>query len=186
MVRTCQIATSRLWATAARARLPPRRTADRGKGVAELGATRVLIDGEDLDGPYDLILEGVGGPSLSKAAGAVAPGGTAVSYASSVTQPAQLPPRWFGLAARATVSGLLVFDGLAHSRSGAADLATLAAFVARGRLDPPVSREASWRDAEPLPRALRPSLRVTTLRYSRHTRRGHALRLVRRARRGRG
>ncbi len=52
------------------------------------------------------------------------------------------------------MSGLLIFDELAHIRSAVADLSTLAALVARGRLDPQVSRQASWRDAEPLLRAL--------------------------------
>lgn len=127
---------------------------ERAAGLAALGTTRVLVSGEDLDGPYDLILEGVGGPSLSRAAGVVGPGGTVVSYASSVAQPAELPPRWFGMAPRAKVSGLFIFDELAHTRSGVADLGTLAALVARGRLDPQVTRQASWRDAEPLLRAL--------------------------------
>ncbi|HET6507475.1 MAG TPA: zinc-binding dehydrogenase [Baekduia sp.] len=128
--------------------------ARRQEGLEELGAHAVVdrLDPEG-DGPlYDAILDGVGGPVLGDAIQRLAPGGVAVSYASTIPEPVRYPTRsLFGRAPRASVRGLFLFDELAHTRTGAADLRRLAERIAIGRLDVTPDLLASWREA---PRAV--------------------------------
>jgi NADPH:quinone reductase len=130
------------------------RTPEHGKGLADLGATRLLLEDEELAGPYDLILEGVGGASLGRAAAAVAAGGVVVSYAASAPEPAELPPSWYGLAPGASITGFAIFVDLTRVGGGRADLGILTRLVAAGRVSPEISLEASWRDPQPALRAL--------------------------------
>jgi NADPH:quinone reductase-like Zn-dependent oxidoreductase len=128
--------------------------ARRQEGLKELGADEVLerLDPEDDAPRYDAILDGVGGPILGDAIQRVAPGGTIVSYASTIAEPVTYPGRaLFGEAPRATVRGLLLFPELAHTRTGTSDLTRLAQRIAAGRLDVHVDLTASWREA---PRAV--------------------------------
>jgi NADPH:quinone reductase-like Zn-dependent oxidoreductase len=61
--------------------------ARRTEGLRELGAD-ALIDEIDLNGPtYDVILDAIGGDVLGHAISRVAPGGTVVSFASTVPEP---------------------------------------------------------------------------------------------------
>ena len=119
--------------------------ARRQEGLRELGADAVvdtLPDGAE----YDTILDAVGGPVLGAAIGAVAPGGTVVSFASTVPEPVSYPTRaLFGRAPGAKLVGFLVFRSV---RDGAATLERLAKLVAAGRLAPQIDRVASWREAQ--------------------------------------
>jgi NADPH:quinone reductase-like Zn-dependent oxidoreductase len=130
--------------------------ARRQEGLAELGADTVVdrLDPEDDTTPrFDAILDGVGGPVLGDAIQRVAPGGTIVSYASTLTDPVTYPTRaLFGAAAGAQVRGLMLFPELSHTRTGASDLTRLAERVASGRLDIQTSLTLSWREA---PRAVK-------------------------------
>jgi len=121
--------------------------ARRQEGLRELGADEV-VDTIPEGAEYDTILDGVGGPVLGAAIGAVAPRGTVVSFASTVTEPVSYPTRaLFGRAPGAKLVGFLVFSSV---RDGAATLTRLANLVADGRLDPRIDRVASWRDAPQL------------------------------------
>jgi len=121
--------------------------ARRQEGLRELGADEV-VDSVPEGAEYDTILDGVGGPILGAAIGAVAPLGTVVSYASTVPEPVSYPTRTlFGRAPGAKVVGFLVFRCV---RDGAATLARLAALTADGRLQPRIDRVASWREAPEL------------------------------------
>jgi NADPH:quinone reductase-like Zn-dependent oxidoreductase len=121
--------------------------ARRQEGLRELGADEV-VDSVPHGAEYDTILDGVGGPVLGAAIGAVAPFGTVVSYASTVQEPVTYPTRTlFGRAPGAKVVGFLVFR---YVRDGAGTLARLANLVAEGRLDPRIDRIASWREAPKL------------------------------------
>jgi NADPH2:quinone reductase len=119
--------------------------ARRQEGLRELGADAVvdtIPDGAE----YDTILDAVGGPVLGTAIGAVAPGGTVVSFASTVPEPVSYPTRaLFGRAPGAKLVGFLVFRSV---RDGAATLERLANLVADGRLDPRIDRVASWHEAQ--------------------------------------
>ncbi len=122
--------------------------ARRTEGLQELGADEVAAE-IDLEGPtYEAIIDGVGGPVLGQAIQRVAPGGTIVSFASTVTEPVSYPSReLFARAPGARVYGFFVFSELAHTRSGSADLRRLADLVAAKRLDPQIDLTLAWDDA---------------------------------------
>jgi len=122
--------------------------ARRTEGLKELGADEVRSE-IDLDGPvYNAVIDGVGGPVLGSAIQRVAPGGTIVSFASTIPEPVSYPAReLFARAPGARLYGLYVFAELAHTRSGSADLRRLADLVAEGRLDPQIDLTLSWSDA---------------------------------------
>jgi NADPH:quinone reductase-like Zn-dependent oxidoreductase len=121
---------------------------ERAKGLTDLGADEIVheltTDGER----FDVVVEGVGGASLSAAIRRVAPFGTIVSFARSDEADVTFPTSaLFRDAPGASVRGLYVFPELPRRAGGGADLARLAQLVARGALDTQVDREASWRDA---------------------------------------
>jgi NADPH:quinone reductase-like Zn-dependent oxidoreductase len=125
--------------------------ARRQAGLRELGADEVAAE-IPVGAEYDIVLDGVGGPVLGAAIGAVAAGGTVVSYASTVDQPVSYPTReFFGRAPGAKLVGFLVFRSV---QDGAGTLARLAALMAAGRLDAQIDSVASWRSAGPLIRDL--------------------------------
>jgi NADPH2:quinone reductase len=116
---------------------------DRGSRLTELGANAVLGRVTDATGPFDLVLESVGGDVFRQALARLAPGGTLI---------------WFGQASREPVT-LSFFDLLYHQPSATirhfsyadpppygADLAILVRLVADGRLHPEIGRVADWAD----------------------------------------
>ena len=122
--------------------------ARRTEGLRQLGAD-VVIEQIDLGGPtYDLIVDGVGGGVLGAAIQRVAPGGTVVSFASTVPDPVSYPAReLFARAPRARVYGLYIFAELPHTQSGRSDLRRLADLIAAEKLDPQIDLMLSWSDA---------------------------------------
>jgi len=121
--------------------------ARRQEGLRELGADEV-VDSVPEGAEFDIVLDGVGGPVLGAAIGAVAANGTVISYASTVPEPVEFPTRTlFGRAPSARVVGFLVFSSV---RDGAGALRRLVALTADGRLQPRIDRVASWREAQPL------------------------------------
>jgi NADPH:quinone reductase len=87
--------------------------------------------------------------------GAVAPRGTIVSYASSDPAPSDFAAgAFFRRAPGAVLRGLFVFEEIERTGTGGADLARLAALVARGELQAPIDLEASWREPGPALTAL--------------------------------
>ena len=122
--------------------------ARRTDGLKELGADE-MIEEIDLDGPtYELIVDAVGGGVLGAAIQRVAPGGTVVSFASTVSEPVSYPAReLFARAPRAKLYGLYIFSELQHTRTGGSDLRRLADLIAAGKLDPQIDLSVSWSDA---------------------------------------
>jgi NADPH:quinone reductase-like Zn-dependent oxidoreductase len=129
--------------------------ARRQEGLAELGADEVVDRLEPEGETFDAILDGVGGPVLGAALQRVAPRGTVVSFASTVTDPVEYPTRaLFGRASGAKLYGLLLFPELAHTRSATSDLTRLADLIAAGDLEVQISRTAPWGDAPQVVQAL--------------------------------
>ena len=124
-------------------------SAQRARGLSELGADEILAELEPSGEEFDAIVEAVGGATLGAALQRVAAGGTVVSFAASDPgEPTAFPTRaLFGRAPGARLYGLLLFAELARGRSGARDLGRLATLVADGRLDCSVGHEASWQEA---------------------------------------
>src|SRR4051794_2224714 len=126
--------------------------ARRAEGLQRLGADEVVPALEPDGEGFDAILDGVGGPILGAAIQRIAPGGTIISYASTVTDPVSYPTRaLFGASPGANLYGFLLFAELRHTQSGTQDLTRLARLIADGDLDVDVHLTASWRDA---PRAV--------------------------------
>jgi NADPH:quinone reductase len=123
-------------------------SAERARGVLELGADEIIHELEPSGPAFDGIVEGVGGKSLAAAMQRVAPFGTIVSFAASDTSEVSFPARaFFGRAPGATLHAFLIFGILERENTAPEDLARLAALVAEGRLDCSIDREASWQEA---------------------------------------
>lgn len=124
------------------------RRLDQEATVKAAGAQAVLI-GEDLPldseyAPYDLVIESVGGKTLTAALGSVAPDGTVVSFGTSggneVTFNAQ---RFYGVSSGANLYALILFHEL-RRESASVGLQRLLRLVAEGQLQPQISVEAPW------------------------------------------
>lgn len=127
---------------------------ERGEGLESLGAAGIVVGMASAPGPYDLVLESVGGASLAHALSVVAPAGTVVSYGRSAGEAATVDPEWFITHNAAHLVGLLVFEEVERLGSTARDLSTLADLVAAGKLDPQVSIVAPWDEPDEPVRAL--------------------------------
>ncbi len=93
-------------------------------------------------GPYNLVLESVGGQVLGNVLGMVAPAGSVVCYGVSAGGPASIDSNVF-LRTRMTVSGLAVFTEINREGAGVG-LARLARMVANGTLKPLIAIETPW------------------------------------------
>src|SRR3954449_6847505 len=125
------------------------RNAERAQGLRELGADEIVHELTLKGDRFDVVVEGVGGASLSAAIRRVAPFGTVVSFARSDEADVTFPTSaLFRDAPGACVRGLYVFPELQRRGGGGEDLARLAALVASGDLVPQIDLEASWREPD--------------------------------------
>lgn len=116
---------------------------DREEEVRSLGAAEVVWDLETQEvEPFHVVLDGVGGPVLTAAVHRMRPGATAVTYG-TVGGKAELNYPDFRNAPQASIVGLS--HAIPQDEKGA-DLATLAGFVADGRLEPRIGRTDDWAD----------------------------------------
>lgn len=120
---------------------------DRGAGLDELGASRVEVGMPD-GGEFDIILESAGGASLAAALAMVAPQGTIVSFGNSSGEATTFDASKFYPRSGARLCAFVLFPELERLGTAALDLAHLADLTARGRLDPSVTLEVSWRHAD--------------------------------------
>ncbi|GHO99236.1 oxidoreductase [Reticulibacter mediterranei] len=117
--------------------------------VREAGADEVIV-GDDLSparayGPYDLVLESVGGKTLATALSLLASGGTCVTIGWSAAAEATIDVMNFVRTSRTTLYGLIVGTE-PGSRARSEDLALLAQLVARQQLKTYIEVEASWHE----------------------------------------
>lgn len=85
-------------------------------------------------GPYDLILESVGGAMFASALKLLAPDGMLVTFGTSAERTSTIEVAPFFLAGGLTIYGFIIFHELEREPAGPA-LARLAALVAAGKLD---------------------------------------------------
>ena len=129
------------------------RSAVRAAGLEALGAeaiTDLAADGEE----FDLVIESVGGPTLSAALARLAIGGTLVAIGGSSDTLTTFDGLAFARKGPITMYGLSLFRELERQGMGARELSDLLGLVADGRLDPQIDRVASWREMGTLLRAL--------------------------------
>ena len=123
------------------------RQPDREALVREEGAHEVVVgddaSGAQEHGPYDLILESVGGEALANALTMLAAGGTCISFGASAAQETTFDVRSFYLTGGATLYGFILFHEVL-ARPAAAGLGRLLRLVAEGSLEPRIELEAPW------------------------------------------
>ena len=94
-------------------------------------------------GPYDLILESVGGTTLSAALGLLAAEGSVVLFGTSAGSKVTFNASRFYGTGGASLYGFILFHELKHE-SAAVGLRRLVDLVAAGQLRPHIDVEASW------------------------------------------
>jgi NADPH:quinone reductase-like Zn-dependent oxidoreductase len=127
----------------------------RAAAVAELALPRLRVEQglAETGEQAHLILESVGGSSLSAAFARVAHGGAIVTYGRSSGEPGAVPPDWFF--ANATLHGLSFSRHHGGDATSPTGLETLGRLVAEGRLDTGIGLEGSWDEVDVAIDALR-------------------------------
>jgi NADPH:quinone reductase-like Zn-dependent oxidoreductase len=127
-------------------------SADRAAELLPLGAASAATY-EDLGGPFDAVLESVGGPVLEASLRTLAPGGVAVLYGTASGEPARVSLAGFAGKHGVCIRSFYIYQ--TGVETFGQDLALLAGLVAGGRLRPQVGMTASWRDTAGAIQALR-------------------------------
>jgi len=117
--------------------------------VREAGADQVIV-GDDLAparayGPYDLIIESLGGKALASALSLLAPGGICVTLGWSVSPEVTIDLSKFNSTGGVTLYGLRMYTEL-QRRTPSKDLSRLVQLVTEQKLRTPIEVEASWHD----------------------------------------
>ena len=126
---------------------------ERAKGLRELGASEVITQIDQAQGLFDVILESVGGASLTKAFHLVTPHGTIVVFGNSSGE--DTPFNLFHLFGHEGMRLQAFFSynpGMITTLS--ADLTFLVTLVATGKLTAPIGLETSWHELIPALTAL--------------------------------
>ncbi len=113
--------------------------------VRESGAHAVVADISDARGlgPFDLILDSVGGESLAAALNNLTPDGICVSFGVTASAESTFDVRSFYLTGGATLYGFILFHEVL-ARPASDGLKRLLRLVAAGTLDPRIELEAPW------------------------------------------
>jgi NADPH:quinone reductase-like Zn-dependent oxidoreductase len=133
------------------------RRQEQAKLVRDAGADVVIV-GDDKSalanaGPYDLVLDGVGGANLQAALGQLAKNGTCVIYGSTGASEIAFDTRNFYPIGGATIYAFILFHEL-HSNPAGLGLARLATLVEDGKLRAPVEVEGKLAQIGELAQAL--------------------------------
>jgi NADPH2:quinone reductase len=117
--------------------------------VREAGADEVIV-GDDLSparayGPYDLIIESLGGKALASVLPLLAPWGICVTLGWSVSPEVTFDLSSFNATGGVTLYGLRMSTEF-QRRAASPDLARLAQLVAEQQLRTPIEVQASWQD----------------------------------------
>ncbi|MGA8116154.1 MAG: zinc-binding dehydrogenase [Actinocatenispora sp.] len=116
-------------------------TPGRGGRLAELGA-EVVHEVSDADGPFDVVLESVGGATLAATLGRLVPGGLLVWFGQASREPATLD--FFQFFDGPNEALIRHFDYTRSDRTYAEDLETLVRLVVEGRLHPEIGLVDDW------------------------------------------
>jgi NADPH:quinone reductase-like Zn-dependent oxidoreductase len=133
------------------------RRADVAAQIREDGAHEVAI-GEGLSaagqfGPFDVILESVGGDALGQALALLGPDGVCITFGESAGKPAAFDPRPFFRVGGARLYGLFMYEEVQRHPPAIA-LGRLLDCVAAQRLKPRITVEADWTDIAAVARQL--------------------------------
>lgn len=128
--------------------------AERGQGLAALGADEVVTRLDDSASTFDLAIESVGGALLAQALARMAPGGAAVSIGASSDEATTFDV--LALVRRGAISlyAMSLFQEMERQGVGSRELDTLLGLIATRRLDPQVDLQRSWQEMGPMLAAL--------------------------------
>jgi NADPH:quinone reductase-like Zn-dependent oxidoreductase len=118
-------------------------SAQRGERLVALGA-RVVADVAEAQGPFDVIIESVGGDALQAALKQLAPRGTLLWLGQAGRRPATFD--FFAAVSAAPGAAIVPFSYWRSEVSDADDLATLVRLVAGGHLHPEIGVVAHWHE----------------------------------------
>jgi NADPH:quinone reductase len=116
----------------------------RGERLLALGAAEIVAEVASAEGPFDVVFESVGGPSLEAAIVRVAPHGTLIWLGQASGRRASLD--FSEVVSAAPYATIVPFVYWRTGASDADDLATLVRLVAAGRLHPEIGLQADWRE----------------------------------------
>ncbi|HEY3502582.1 MAG TPA: zinc-binding dehydrogenase [Actinocatenispora sp.] len=114
-------------------------SAARGAGLAELGASEIVTDLDQVTGTLGGALDTIGGPVLARAFGLLAGGASVQSIGAASGEPTVFPA---GATVGAPVGRRL--ESFQFGTDAADDLAYLAGLLAEGAIDPQVDWRGSW------------------------------------------
>ncbi|WP_406135256.1 zinc-binding dehydrogenase [Streptomyces sp. NBC_01089] len=117
-------------------------TADRGARLLELGAVELVTSVEEALGPFDVVLESVGGASLPAALSQLAPGALLVWFGQAGRTPVTLD--FFDFFKGPLQARIAHFDYTSSDAPYSDDLATLVRLVSAGRLHPEIGTVRDW------------------------------------------
>lgn len=105
-------------------------------------------------GPFDLILDSVGGSALGAALAMLRPRGTCVTFGTSEGPSATFDSGAFFRSGGSRLYGLVLFPELRTAEPASEGLAILAGMIARGALKPRIEIEANWNEIGTVARQL--------------------------------
>jgi NADPH2:quinone reductase len=117
---------------------------ERGERLLALGAAEVVADVEAAQGPFELVLESVGGASLTAALPRLATRGKLIWFGQASREPATFD--FFTAAGTAPFASIELFIYWRMGASDADDLATLVRLVEGGHLHPEIGLVADWHE----------------------------------------
>jgi NADPH2:quinone reductase len=114
-------------------------SSERGEGLAELGATEVVVGLSDVAEPVRAALDNVGGQVLAEVLALLAPGGCVLSVGMASLQPTTIDFEQMRMRAGSSrIEAFTVGSGFG------ADLPYLVSLLEAGQLDPQIGWRGSW------------------------------------------
>jgi NADPH:quinone reductase-like Zn-dependent oxidoreductase len=117
------------------------RAAERADTMRRYGARTVVGGVDETEGPFEIVLESVGGAALDAAIARVAPGGTVLVFGNSSREPSSFDFTSFFGHEEATVR---TYFSARHEADGGAHLRMLLGLVAADRLEVEIGFRDSW------------------------------------------
>ncbi len=118
----------------------------RKSGAHAIAVGNSLAEAAGQHGPFALILDSVGGQTLTDALALLAVDGTCVNFGTTAGSQVTFDASKFYGTGGASLLGFILFHEVTLGEPPAAGLATLVALVAEGRLAPQISVQAPWTD----------------------------------------
>jgi NADPH:quinone reductase len=117
---------------------------ERAEGLSELGASDVVLESDDIEGDFDIVLEGVSGPGLQRSVHALAPGGVMVIYGAASQQPGSIGFFDFSGRPHTRIEAFFIYES--GTETFGRDITYLARLVGEKKLVAPIGLETSWTD----------------------------------------